>query len=77
MIRTMRIGKASQRNNLKCRAMTDRASEPFGWLMKARHGPPHVGTMVWASRGGLGAGGLNGADRVIHKRDEEPHRAGP
>jgi hypothetical protein len=26
-------------------------------LMKARHGPPGVGTMSWASRAALGAGG--------------------
>jgi len=32
-----------------------------GWLMKARHGPPHVGTMIWASRAALGAGGRTGA----------------
>jgi hypothetical protein len=37
----------------------------------------HVRTMIWASRAALGAGGLNGTDRVIHKRDEEPHRAEP
>jgi hypothetical protein len=24
--------------------------------MKARHGPPHVGTMIWASRAALGDG---------------------
>jgi alkylation response protein AidB-like acyl-CoA dehydrogenase len=31
--------------------------------MKARHGPPHVGTMIWASRAALGAGGRNGTDK--------------
>jgi len=36
-----------------------------------------VGTMIWTNRVALGAGGRNGTDRVIHKRDEEPHRAGP
>jgi hypothetical protein len=46
----------------------------FGWLVKARHGPSHVGTMMWASRAALGAGGRNGTDRVIHKRDEKPLR---
>ena len=35
----------------------------LGWPMKARHGPPHVGTMIWASRVALGA-------RRLHKRDE-------
>jgi hypothetical protein len=48
----------------------------LGCPMTARHGPPHVGTMIWTSRATLGAGGRNGTDRVIHKRDEEPHRAG-
>ena len=33
--------------------------------MKARHSPPHVGTMIWTSRAALGAGGRNGTDRVI------------
>src|SRR5438309_1096004 len=47
---------------------------PVGWPMEARHGPPRVGTMIWASRAALGAGDT---DKVIHKRDEEPHRAGP
>jgi hypothetical protein len=42
-----------------------------------RHGPPRVGTMIWTNRAALGGGGRNGTDRVIHKRDEEPHRAGP
>src|SRR5689334_4844729 len=41
---------------------------------EARPGPPHVGTMIWASRAALGACGRSGTDRVIH-RDEEPHRA--
>jgi hypothetical protein len=31
--------------------------------MKARHGPPYVGTMIWTSRAALGAGGRNGTDR--------------
>ena len=44
---------------------------------EARHGPPRVGTMIWASRAALGADGRKGTDRVIHRRDEEPHRAGP
>jgi hypothetical protein len=29
----------------------------------ARHCPSHVGTMIWASRAALGAGGRNGTDR--------------
>jgi Bacterial regulatory helix-turn-helix protein, lysR family len=41
------------------------------WPVKARHGPPHVGTMIWTNRAALGAVGRNGTDR------EEPHRAGP
>jgi len=49
----------------------------LGWPMGARHGPPRVGTMLWTSRAALGAGGRNGTDRVVHKPDEEPHRAGP
>ena len=41
------------------------------WLAdEARHGPAHVGTMMWTSRAALGAGGHIGTDRVIHKRDE-------
>jgi hypothetical protein len=32
----------------------------LGWPMKARHGPPHVGTMIWTNRAALGAGGRNG-----------------
>jgi hypothetical protein len=48
-----------------------------GWPRKARHGPPRVGTMIWASRAALGADGRNGTDRMIHRRDEEPHRAEP
>jgi hypothetical protein len=39
--------------------------------------PAHVGTMIWASRAALGAGGRKGTDRVIHKLEEESHRAGP
>jgi hypothetical protein len=31
--------------------------------------------MIWTSRAALGAGGRSGTDRVIHRRDEEPHRA--
>jgi hypothetical protein len=31
-------------------------------LMGARHGPPHVGTMIWANRAALGAGGRNGTN---------------
>ena len=27
-----------------------------------------VGTMIWASRAALGAGGRNGTDRIIHSR---------
>src|SRR5262249_56996533 len=66
-------------------SMHFKASSP----MKARHGPPRAGTMIWANRAALGAGGRTG--RVIHKRDEAPrimywttdplpsgdHRAGP
>src|SRR5215467_9222664 len=37
---------------------------------EARHGPPRVGTMIWANRAALGAGGHIGTDSVIHKRDE-------
>jgi hypothetical protein len=36
-----------------------------------------VGTMIWTSRAALGAGGRNGTNRVVHKRDDEPYRAGP
>jgi hypothetical protein len=35
-----------------------------------------VGTMIWTSRAALGADGRNGTDRVIHRRDDESHRAG-
>jgi hypothetical protein len=35
----------------------------------ARHGPPHVGTMIWTNRAALGAGGRNSTDWVIHTRD--------
>ena len=41
------------------------------WLAdEARHGPPRVGTMIWANRAALGAGGHIGTDSVILKRDE-------
>jgi hypothetical protein len=40
----------------------------LGWPMKARHGPPRVGTMIWASRAALGADGRVSTDRVMHKR---------
>ena len=44
------------------RTTTGRGADCFEiWLpMEARHGPPHVGTMIWASRAALGAGGRNG-----------------
>ena len=48
----------------------------LGWLTKARHGPPHVGTIIWTNRAALGAGGRNGTDRIIPRRDDESHRAG-
>jgi hypothetical protein len=48
----------------------------LGWPMKARHHPPHVGTMIWTNRAALGAGGRNGTDRIIPRRDDESHRAG-
>ena len=51
-------------------------AEP-GRPMEARPGPSLVGTVFWASRAALGAGGRNGTDSVIPKRDEEPHRARP
>jgi hypothetical protein len=37
---------------------------------EARHGPPRVGTIIWANRAALGAGGHIGTDSGIHKRDE-------
>jgi hypothetical protein len=42
-------------------------SENLAWPMKARHGPPGVGTVIWTNRAALGANGQ-------FKRDEEPHR---
>jgi hypothetical protein len=38
--------------------------------MKARHGPPHVGTMIWASRAALGA---NGSLNEMKSRIEQDH----
>jgi hypothetical protein len=46
---------------------------PLGSPMKSAARSARVGTMIWTSRAALGAGGRNGTDRVIHKRDEEPH----
>jgi hypothetical protein len=34
----------------------------------ARHRPPEVGTMIWASRAALGAGGTNDAYGAIHNK---------
>jgi hypothetical protein len=41
--------------------------------------PARVGTRILGepSRAALGAGGRNGTDKVIHRRDEESHRARP
>jgi hypothetical protein len=39
-----------------------RSENLLAWPMKARHGPPRVGTMIWASRAALGAGGRDATD---------------
>ena len=45
--------------------------------MKARHGPPGVGTMMWTSRPALGAGGRDGTDgyfiNQMKSRSEQDH----
>jgi hypothetical protein len=47
-----------ERNSMSTRG---RRASRLGWPMKARHGPPHVGTMIWANRAALGASWRNDA----------------